>query len=155
MTWSEGLCPTGTNPESTQISPQPSDTADDPVLSSSSGIDDVRAIHFRLQNTKENATKMRNASGLTIRLVSISDNAGQVLNTASNVVLSVKVFIEKCKTVSDCLDFVVHAVNVIAEACMLLEMPVLTDITNLKVHPYAKIAWSVISFIPMVEYILQ
>ncbi len=114
---------------SIQNSPQPSDTADKPVLSSSSGVD-VSAIRSRLQNTKEDAVKMKNASGLAVGLVSVSNN---ILDTAGNVVPSVKHFIDKCKTVSDHLDFVVCAVDAIGEICMFLslQMPVLTEIITL------------------------
>jgi len=118
-----------------------------PVLPHSSRAETVKETCSPFQQVKQDAACV----------VSAPENIERLVDTTNEVVISVKDFLNKWKIVSERLDCVVRAVDTITEVpSFLFFVDSLTEtITLRQIHPYAKLARSVISFMPKVKCIFQ
>jgi len=118
-----------------------------PVLPHSSRAETVKGTCSPFQQVKQDAACV----------VSAPENIEPLVDTTNNkVVISVKDFLDKWKVVSERLDCVMRAVDTIAEVPLSFSMDPLTEtITLRQIHPYAKLARSVISFMPKVECLFR
>ena len=79
-----------------------------------SSADTAEETRLRLQTIKDEAHKMI-TPGLAAQVATVSDGVGAVVDAADTGFDSMQDFLAKCKAVSDRLDFVMHAVDAIAE----------------------------------------
>ena len=82
--------------------------------SSSSNIDEVQVPHSLIQRVEQDTKKLDYASEVTSGVAGAADGVG-AFNTAGNAVTLTQDFIRKCQFVSNQLDFIVGAVDKIAE----------------------------------------
>ena len=85
--------------------------------SSSSNIDEVQAPRSLIPRVEQDTKKLDYASEVTAGVAGAADGVEEAFNTAGNAVTLTQDFIRKCQFVSNQLDFIVGAVDKIAEVC--------------------------------------